>query len=116
MVRATAAEMLKLTVVYLPGHDATSYANFATTADTKADTAALPGSLSTTGANEIALCNRLAVRLVIHSVWDAAGGPLSGAPEPVVMTDEILAEIRQLTADTTYDGFATADMLDESDY
>ena len=115
MVRATAAEMLKLTVAYLPGHDATSYANFATTADTKLDTAALPGSLSTTSANAVALANRVAVRLVIHSVWDAAGGPLSGTPEPVVMTEEILAELKQLTADTTFDGFATADMIDEDD-
>ncbi len=115
MVRATAAEMLKLTLTYVPGHDATSYADFATTADSKIDTAALPGSLSTTGTNEVALANRVAVRLVIHSVWDAAVGPISGLPEPVVMTDEILAEIRQLAADTTFDGFATANMIDEGD-
>ena len=113
MVRATAAEMLKLTVVYLPGHDATTYANFATTADTKLDTAALPATLSTTGANEIALANRVGVRLVIHSVWDAAGGPLSGTPEPVVMTDDILEELSRLLTNTTNDGIYTGDQIDD---
>jgi len=114
MVRATAAEMIKLTGgKYIPPNDSTSYGNYAAQADALVDTEALPGVLSTTGTNEVALTNRVAVNLALWGAWANAGGDLSGKPEPVVMTEQIKAEIRQLLMDTTEDGFTTLDMIDE---
>ena len=112
--RGTAAEMCKLTAgKYIPPHDATSYLTVCAQADSIMDTEALPGVLSTTGTNEVALANRISVNLILHGVWAAAGGDLSGKPEPVVLTNQIKAEIIQLLMDTTYDSFTTLDMIDE---
>jgi len=117
MVRATAAEMVKLFGgVFPPGHDAATFGTFAAQADSILDTLALPATLSTTGTNEISLANRVAVHLVHKSMWFSAGGVLSGTPEPEWIPSEIIEQLRLLAADTDYDGFATADMIDESDY
>ena len=114
MARATAAGALKLFGgTYPPGHDATSFGNLVAAADALVDTEALPGVLSTTGTNEIALGDRVLYNLVLHSMWASAGGDLSGKPEPVVMTDQIKADIRQLLMDTTEDSFTTLDWIDE---
>ena len=114
MARATAAGALKLFGgTYPPGHDATSFGDLVAAADALVDTEALPGVLSTTGTNEIALGDRVLYNLVLHSMWASAGGDLSGKPEPVVMTDQIKADIRQLLMDTTEDSFTTLDMIDE---
>ena len=114
MARATAAGALKLFGgTYPPGHDATSFGNLVAAADALVDTEALPGVLSTIGTNEIALGDRVLYNLVLHSMWASAGGDLSGKPEPVVMTEQIKADIRQLLMDTTEDSFTTLDWIDE---
>jgi len=114
MVRATAAEMLKLFGgTYPPGHDATSFDNFAAQADSILDTEALPATLSTTGTNEVALANRIAVQLVIWSLWMSAGGPLSGQPEPPLFTKDMKVSLEQLLAGTTAE-WSTIDTLDEN--
>ena len=114
MARATAAGALKLFGgVYPPPHDATSFGNLVAQADSLMDIEALPGVLSTTGTNEVALGDRVLYNLVINSVWAAAGGDLSGKPEPVVMTNQIKMDIRQLLMDTTSDSFVSLNMLNE---
>ena len=114
MARATAAGALALFGgVYPPPHDATSFGGFVTQADALADTEALPGVLSTSGANEVALGDRILYNLVLNSMWSLAGGDLSGKPEPVVMTNQIKMDIRQLIMDTTKDSFHALDMIDE---
>jgi hypothetical protein len=114
VVRASAAEMLKLFGgSYPPPHDATSFGNFAAQADAVLDTFALPAALSTTGTNEVALANRVAANLVLRALWASAGGVLSGKPEPVVLSNDMKDEVRQLLYDSTVDGFTTLDMLDE---
>jgi len=114
VARATAAGALKLFGgTYPPGHDATSFGNFVAQADSIMDIEALPGVLSTTGTNEIALGDRILYNLVLNSMWASAGGDLSGKPEPVVMTNQIKADIKQLLMDTTSDSFVALDMIDE---
>jgi len=99
---------------YPPGHDATSFGNFAAHADAKIDTEALPAALSASGTNEVAFANRYAVRLVLHSMWLSAGGPLSGAPEPELWTEEWTHELKQLLGSSTADGWTTLDWIDET--
>jgi hypothetical protein len=113
MARATAAEMLKLFGgTYPPGYDATNFVTFAAQADAILDTEALPATLSTTGTNEIALANRIAVNLVHRSIWLGAGGILSGFPEPVYFTDDMKRQLEQLLASTDVE-WSTLDMIDE---
>jgi len=114
MARATAAGALVLFGgTYPPGHDATSFGNLVSVADTLVDTEALPGVLSTTGAGEVGVGIRVLYNLVLHAMWASAGGHLTGKPEPVVMTQQIKDDIRQLLMDTTEDSFTTLDMIDE---
>jgi len=86
VVRATAAEMIKLIGLaagtYPPGHDATTFGNFAAQVDSELDILALPSTLSTSDNNAVALANREAVNLYVNSIWIAAGGPLSATPQP----------------------------------
>ena len=118
MVRATAAEMLKLFGgTHPPGHDATSFGNFAAQVDAELDMMALPSTLSATGTNEVALANREAYRMVLHSLWAAAGGTLSGQQEPLslynrVYYNHVQDQVRKLLASTTYGGVAVVDMVD----
>ncbi len=107
MVRATEGEIKKLTGgKYLPGHDATSYGDFAAQTDAELDLMALPGILSTTGTNEVALANRTARDMVLHSVWAQAGGVLSRMPEPGNLNkpsyyDHIQLQVNRLLGGTT---------------
>jgi hypothetical protein len=113
MVRATAVEMVKaFGAVYPPGHTATTFGNFAAQADALMDTEALPDTLSTTGTEEVALANRIAVNLVIRALWLAAGGPLTGQPEPPYFTEDMKRQIQKLRAATGVE-FDTLDMIDE---
>jgi hypothetical protein len=98
---------------YPPGHDATSFVDFAAHADAIIDTEALPNVLSPTGTNEKLLANRIAVNLVLRSMWASAGGDLSGKPEPLVLDQILKDHIRQLAMDLTEDGFTSIDMIDE---
>ena len=107
MVRATAAEMLKLFGgKHPPGHDATSFGNFAAQTDAELDLMALSGTLSTTGTNEVALANRVARDMVLHSMWSMAGGSLSRVPEPgnlnnAVYYEHIKKQVSKLLGGTT---------------
>jgi len=113
MARATAAGALALFGgSYPPGHDPTSFGNLVAPADALVDTEALPGVLSTTGTNEVALGDRVLYHLVIHSLWATAGGDLTGTPEPVVMTQAIKDSIKQLLSGTTYAGVAVVDIIE----
>jgi hypothetical protein len=98
--------------VYPPGHTATTFGNFADQADALLDTEALPDTLSTTGTKEVALANRLAVNLVLRSMWMSAGGPLTGQPEPPFFTDDMKRHLEQLLAASS-DEWTTLDMIDE---
>jgi len=117
MVRATAAEVLKLFGgVYPPGHDATSFGNYAAHTDAELDMMALPGALSTTGTNEVALANRECYLIILHSLWASAGGTLSGMPEPISIYNpryykEVKSMVLKLLAGTTYGGTTTIDMV-----
>ncbi len=117
MVRATEGEMKKLTGgKYLPGHDATSYGNFADQTDSELDLMALPGLLSTTGTNEVALANRTAVDMVLHSVWAQAGGVLSRVPEPGNLNkpsyyDHVQKQVTRLLGGTTHGPVAAVDTV-----
>ena len=114
MARATAAGALKLFGgTYPPGHDATSFGNFVAHADGIVDVEALPAVISTTGANEILIGDIVLYNLVIHSMWGAGGGDLTGKPEPVVLTNVLKHMIKQLAMDPTADSFDTLNMIDE---
>jgi muconolactone delta-isomerase len=116
MVRATAAEMLKLFGgTYPPGHDATSFGNFAAQTDAILDTKAIPSTLSATGTNEVAFANRVAVNLVLRALWLSAGGILSGQQQPSIWTNDDNDILAQLLADTTAGRYTTIDMIDEDD-
>jgi hypothetical protein len=124
MVRATAAEMVKLfglaAATYPPGHDATTFGNFAAQVDAELDVMALPATLSTTATNVIALANREACRFVMHSYWMNAGGVLSGQPEPmslynVAYYNHVKSQVMKMVAGTTYGGTTTVDMIDTSE-
>lgn len=121
MVRATAVEMLKLCGgVHPPPHDATSFGNFAAQVDAELDMMALPGTLSTTGTNEVALANREGVKLVLHSLWIVAGGTKSGAPEPICIYsrsyyNHVKRQVRKLQAGSTYGPVAVVDIIDTSE-
>lgn len=114
MARATAAEMVKLFGgTYPAGHDATTFVTFITQADSIIDTLALPAVLSTTGTNEIALANRIAVHLVHRSMWLQAGGVLSGVSEPPWVPEELRDMLNHLAASANYDGWAVLDGIPE---
>ena len=107
MARATAVGALALFGgTYPPGHDATSFGGFVAPADAIVDIEALPGTLSTTGTNEIVIGDRILYNLVIHSMWASAGGDLTGKPEPVVLTQALKDDISQLTVAGTDEGTA----------
>jgi len=120
LVRATAAEMVKLfglaAATYPPGHDATTFGNYAGQVDAELDTMALPATLSTTDTKVIALANREACRFVMHSYWMNAGGPLSGQPEPVSLYnptyyEHVKMQVLKLIAGTTYGGTTAIDTI-----
>jgi len=122
MVRATAAEMLKLFGgTHPPGHDATSFGDFAAQVDAELDMMALPATnLSTTGTKEVALANREGYRLVLHSLWAAAGGSLSGQQEPLSLYDvryynHVKQQVLKLLAGSTYGGTTTVDLIGTSE-
>ena len=124
MVRATAAEMVKVfglaAATYPPGHDATTFGDFAAQVDAELDTMALPATLSTTDTSVIALANREACRFVIHSFWMNAGGTLSGQPEPLSLYNvqyynHVRMQVLKLVASTAYGGTTTVDMIGTSE-
>ncbi len=116
MVRATAAEMLKLFGgTYPPGHDATSFGDVAVHADALIDAYSLPAVAPTTGIEILGLANRIAVHIINHAQWLSAGGVLSGFPDPPTLEPDILELLDKINMDTTADGWHTLDMIDEDD-
>lgn len=116
MVRASAAEMLKLFGgTYPPGHDATSFGNLAVYADALIDGYSLPAVCPTVGAPIVGVANRIAVHLVQKAMWLSAGGILSGQEPPVIMTKDLKDIIDKVNMDTTADGFWALDTIDEDD-
>ena len=118
MVRATAAEILKLFGgVYPPGHDATSLGNFAAQADAELDMMALPSILlSTTGTKEVALANREGYRFTLHAIWSSAGGVLTGQPEPISLYNvqyynHVEKQVKKLLASATYGQVVVTDTI-----
>ena len=89
MVRATAAEMLKITKTYLPGHDATSYGDAATQTDALIDAHTYPDTIAATGTKEAVVANLAAVELLHWGLWISAGGNLSGQPEPPLLSERV---------------------------
>ena len=118
MVRADDVEILKLFGGHFPpGHDTTSFDNFAAQVDSELDMMALPGTLSTADTKAIALANREAYRFVLHGAWAAAGGTLSGAPEPLSLYNRtyynhVQRQVRKLQAGTTYSSVAVIDIIE----
>ena len=113
MVRATAAEMLKLTVTYLPGHDATSYGNTATQTDALIDAHTYPDTIAASGTKEEFVANLAAVELLHWGLWISAGGILSGTPEPPLFSTRVKELIDNLVTQTG-GGIGIIDLIDTS--
>lgn len=116
MVRATAAEVLKLFAgVYPPGTDATNIGNLCSQADYHMDAYAKANgetSLSTTDTGVVYAANMTVAQLGLRSMWIQAGGPLSGYPEPPVLTNEVKLIIKANIRSSTYGPVAVTDMID----
>ncbi len=106
MVRATAAEIVKLTGGYPAGWDVTSVGDLCPDVDYSLDGYVKTHynvTLSTTDTDAISIANALGVRKLIHGMWVQAGGPMSRQPEPVIFTDEIKMRIEAvLSSQTNY--------------
>jgi len=119
MVRATAAEVLKLFGGSYPtGLDATSVGNLCDTADYQLDGFARgegEPSLSTSDTAIISIANAIAARLCMHSLWMQAGGNLSNVPEPAIITPEIENRIKAIIrGGETYTIATAVDMVSDS--
>jgi hypothetical protein len=114
MVRATAAEVLKLLGgTYPAGFNATNVGNMCAEADYELDDFALANyntTLSTTDTAVISIANNVVVRKVIHAQWLHAPIATRG-PEPEIFTQHIRDRIEAHLGSTTYDGFYTGDMV-----
>ena len=119
MVRATAAEVLKLFGdAYPPGLDATNICNVCAHADYHMDAYAkshFESSLSTTDTGVIYAANLTVIQLGLRMIWIQAGGVLSGQPEPPVLTNEVKAIIKANIISQTYGPVTTVDMIDTSE-
>ena len=120
MVRATAAEVLKLFGgTYPPGTSAANITDLLTDADYIIDGYVrkhYKSSLSTTDMAVIHMANQIVARLGMRILWYQAGGVLSGTPEPEMLTSEMKDIIESMVADTTTDDSTmTLDAIDESD-
>ena len=117
MVRATAAEVLKLMGgVYITGSDATNVAAILAEADYELDDYALfhyKTTLSTTDTAVISIANNLALRKVLHWIWQQAGGTLTRTAEPEIFTQTIKNRIEAHLGSTTDDGVYVGSMIDE---
>jgi len=115
VARATTADVLKRWGgTYPPGADATNTADWCEQADEILNAYTHPDTLSTTDSKVKAVAVDVVERLYIRMVWMQAGGPMSGQPEPEVLTQDIKEKIDRLSIDSTYDGFTTAKMWESS--
>jgi len=116
--RATEAEVLKLHGgVHPPGVDATNVGNLLDAADYHMDGYAkkyYSTTLSTTDTSIVYAANMTVAQLGSRIVWYQAGGPLSGVPQPPVLSDEVIFLIDASLIDSTTAQFDTLDMIDDS--
>ena len=107
MVRATAAEVLKLWGGTFPAPwDNTSVGNLCAQMDAMIDGRATPSTFGT-GTNDVFFANSLVYRWMVNSNW-AAGG--AQPPEPVVWTRDIEEWFQQLLTSTTHDAIVSIKM------
>lgn len=119
MVRATAAEVLKLFGgVYPPGTDATNIGNLCAKADYHIDGYAkkhYKTDLSTTDTSIIYAANLTVAQLGMQLMWYQAGGKLSGQSRPPILTDEVKEIIDASMSATDEDHAIVVDAIDTSD-
>ena len=114
MVRATAIEMLKLFGgVHPPPHDATSFGAVCPHADALIDAYVYPCTVSTTSTVALGVANRVAVHIINHSLWIAAGAELTGVPMPVMLTREVKLLLDNIKIQDATGSIAVVGMLDE---
>lgn len=118
MVRATAAEVLKLFGgSYPPGCDATNIGNLCAQADYHMDAYAKDlgyTSLSTTDTGVVYAANMTVAQLGLHAIWIQAGGAISGYPPPPILTNEVKMIIKANIRSSTYGPVAVVDTIDDS--
>ena len=119
MVRATAAEVLKLFGgVYPPGTDATNIGNLCADADYHMDGYAKKNyktDLSTTDTSLIYAACMTVAQLGMRIMWYQAGGRLSGQPADPILTDEVKELIDASMSATDEDQAIAGDYVDTSD-
>jgi len=120
MVRATAAEVLKLFGgSYPPGTSAANIGDLLADADYIIDGYVKKhyrDALSIADTSIIHMANQIVARLGMRILWYQAGGVLSGTAEPEMLTIEMKDLIDSLLADTSADDHATTlDAIDTSD-
>jgi len=120
MVRATAAEVLKLFGgSYPPGTDATNIGNLCADADYHMDAyakkIAYDSTLSTTDTGVIYAANMTVAQLGMHALWIQAGGVLSGYPQPDILTDEVKMIIKANLMSSSYGPVGVVGMIDTSE-
>ena len=112
MVRATAAEVVKLFGnTYPPGWTATTVGYICDSVDDELD----EYELSTSDQGAIALANQLVYRRVIHAIWAAAGGILTGHNEPKVWSQDLIDWRDRLADEETYEFVASVDTVNDGD-
>jgi len=117
MVRATAAEVLKLMGgSYPPGLDATSVGNLCADGDYILDgyvKTTYKTDLSTSATDVVSIANHIVFRLCMRALWAQGGGTLTGMQEPQTLTEELKTRIAAVVGDTTTDGYGYVKMQAE---
>ena len=115
MVRATATAVSKVWgysgTVFPPGWTATTVGYICDAVDDELD----EYELSSSDAGAVALANQLVYRRMIHVNWAQAGGPMSGTPEPVVWSKDLIDWRDRLDEHGTYEFVAVVDTVNDGD-
>lgn len=116
MVRATVAEVKKLFGGTLPPNWSTeaNVTNLCGQVDYELEGKAAPHSLSSTDTAVVQLANELVYRRMIHADWAHGGGHVSGMPEPVIWTREMLERFDRILTDSSYKGATYLKLQEES--
>ena len=114
MVRATYTLVLVRTAgVYPVNHTETSVGAMCTQADYILDAYTHPDTLGT-GNNEKELAVSVVMNMIAEADWLATGGYGTGFARPLILTREIKDIADRLATDSSYDGFSSVEMVDES--
>ncbi len=112
MARATATAVSYLFLgtgtTFPPGVTATTVGNTADLVDDELDEL---GFGSDAGA--VRLANQLTYRRIIHGQWAIAGGTMSGYPEPVIWTSDMMEQRKNLQEQGTYEYVASVDTVED---